>query len=320
MTKQTNNTFTQHAPSPDKFAPLPIEQGATNAAEKRARTNSATTNKNTNDTKKNTRTKTSTQVKQAAAKQAETQTQAAQQTSDQQKSKPDSIRIIIRDAKPPLLARIIQGFMRLICIVLLVCVCAIGIPRLFGVYEFNVLTGSMTPTYPVGTLVFVQPKDPSSIRPGEVVTCIMDEAGDVITHRVVSNNYEDKTITTRGDANNANDGPSLYENVVGVVCFAIPYAGGVFDYVTNTEQGRIVGIGLLLAILALTFAAEGICGILTKQAAKVYQPGSAGQEAVSSVSLNEKRGIPFFSRTRKREISLSTAPGNPPNNPPNNKH
>ena len=196
----------------------------------------------------------------------------------------DTIKIIIRDAKPPLIARILQGVMRLVCLILLVAVCAIGLPRLFGMNEFNVLTGSMSPTYPVGTLVFVQSKDPYSIRAGEVVSVVMNEDLDILTHRVVSNNYDEKTLTTRGDANNSDDSPVLYDNVVGVVVFSIPYVGAVVDYLTNNDMGRIVGIGILIGIIALTFISEAICSLLTKQAAKVYNQDD--QQELSSVHKN----------------------------------
>ena len=195
---------------------------------------------------------------------------AALNLGSQDAEQPDTIRIIIRDAKPPLLARLLQGSMRILCILLFLCVCAIGIPRLFGVYEFNVLTGSMTPDYPIGTLVFVQPKDPSSIHPGEVVSVVMNEELDVLTHRVVSNDYDKKQITTKGDANNSPDAPTLYENVLGVVCFSVPHVGAVVDYFTNDTTGRIVGIGILIVVLVLTFLAEGISSALTKQNANVF--------------------------------------------------
>ena len=194
--------------------------------------------------------------------------------------KPDKIKIVIRDAKPPLLARILQGSMRLVCLLLLVAVGVIGIPRLFGINEFNVLTGSMTPTYPVGTLVFVQGKDPYSIRAGEVVSVVMNDDLDILTHRVVKNNYDEKTLTTRGDANNSDDAPVLYDNVVGVVCFSIPYVGSVVDYFTNNDTGKMVGVGILIGIVALTFLSEAICSLLTRQAAKVY--GQNDQAAYST--------------------------------------
>ena len=190
----------------------------------------------------------------------------------------DTIRIVIRDAKPPVPARALQAFTRTVCALLLVCVAIIGVPRLFGVYEFNVLTGSMTPTYPVGTLVFVQPKEPTAIRPGEVASYVMDEELNIVTHRVVDNDYDAKTITTKGDANASNDAPVLYQNIVGVVVFAIPYVGGVVDYLVNDERGRIFGVGLLVAVLAATFLAEGICSAMTRHAANVIAPGGKRRE------------------------------------------
>ncbi len=211
----------------------------------------------------------------------------------------DTIRILIRDAKPPIPARALQAFTRTICALLLICVAIIGVPRLFGVYEFNVLTGSMTPTYPPGTLVFVQEKDPASIRPGEVVSYIMDEELNIVTHRVVSNNYDDKTVTTRGDANVSNDAPVLYQNLVGVVCFSIPYVGGVVDYLVNDDQGRIFGIGMLVCVLALTFLAEGICSALTKRAAKVVSPSSRPGRSGPSVEMEAVRNT----RKLRRELA-----------------
>ncbi len=193
----------------------------------------------------------------------------------------DTIRILIRDAKPPVPARALQAFTRTICALLLICVAIIGVPRLFGIYEFNVLTGSMTPTYPPGTLVFVQQKDPTAIRPGEVVSYIMDEQLNIVTHRVVSNNYDSKTVTTRGDANVSDDAPVLYQNVVGVVGFSIPYVGGVVDYLVNDDQGRIFGIGMLVCVLAITFLAEWICSLLTKRAAKVVTAPQSGKSGPS---------------------------------------
>ena len=202
----------------------------------------------------------------------------------------EKIRIVIRDAKPPMGARVLQFLMRVICLILIIAVCGIGIPRLFGINEFNVLTASMYPTYPVGSLVFVQPKDPTTIRPGEVVTVIMNEDLDMVTHRVVENNYDEKTLTTKGDANNAEDSPSLYENVVGVVVFSLPFVGGFVDYLTNDATGRVLGIGIVLSILALTFIAEAICFLLTKQAASVYKPDGSkqGEEKQNDEDYNIK--------------------------------
>lgn len=182
-----------------------------------------------------------------------------------------NIRIVIRDVRPPLPARILRAVMHGVCALLLLVVCALGIPQFLGVHEFNVMTGSMTPTYPIGTLVFAVPCDASQIAVGDVVSCVMNENLDVITHRVVVNDTAARTITTRGDTNNSDDAPVLYENVLGVVRFSIPVLGGVVDYFTGSMQGRIVGIVLLACIVVLTLLAEAIYDNLSSQTAEVWE-------------------------------------------------
>ncbi|MCI6820182.1 MAG: signal peptidase I [Clostridiales bacterium] len=76
------------------------------------------------------------------------------------------------------------------------------IGRFTGIHLFNVESGSMTPEYPVGTLLIDKETDPSLIEQGDVVTFIMNEEGMLVTHRVVSIDRTDKTFTTKGDANN----------------------------------------------------------------------------------------------------------------------
>lgn len=198
------------------------------------------------------------------------QKQPAGSSEDSANKSAETLHIVIRDVDPPLPALVLRGVMHGICAVLLLCVCALGIPRLFGVQEFNVLTGSMTPAYPVGTLVFTAPCDPAEIQAGDVVTCVMNEDLDVITHRVVANDPAAGTITTRGDANNSDDAPTLYENVVGVVKFSVPGIGGVINYFTTTEQGRIAGIALLASIVLVTLLAETLCNHLSRQTISAY--------------------------------------------------
>lgn len=182
-----------------------------------------------------------------------------------------NIRIVIRDVDPPLAANVFRGVMHVVCAALLLCVCAIGIPRIFGIQEFNVLTGSMTPAYPVGTLVFAVPTEPEDIQVGDAVSYIMNEQLDVITHRVVENNAEDQTITTRGDANNSNDAPCAYANIIGVVKFSVPGVGGAIDYFTNNMSGRVVGLTLLGMVVALTLLSETICNRLSSQTYTVIE-------------------------------------------------
>ncbi|MBW8750058.1 MAG: signal peptidase I [Propionibacteriales bacterium] len=86
-------------------------------------------------------------------------------------------------------------------LVVLVLALVVVIPRVGGGTAYTVLTGSMRPTMPPGTLVVVRPVKPEQIAVGDVVTYQI-ESGDptVATHRVVA-----VGIDMKGDANNVDD-------------------------------------------------------------------------------------------------------------------
>ena len=126
------------------------------------------------------------------------------------------------------------------------------IGRFTGIHLFNVESGSMTPEYPVGTLLIDKETDPSLIEQGDVVTFIMNEEGMLVTHRVVSIDRTDKTFTTKGDANNVEDPePVMWGNVIGKVMFSIPFAGKPFSYITAEENRKVV-IGVIAGLLILS--------------------------------------------------------------------
>ena len=126
------------------------------------------------------------------------------------------------------------------------------IGRFTGIHLFNVESGSMTPEYPVGTLLIDKETDPSLIEQGDVVTFIMNEEGMLVTHRVVSIDRTDKTFTTKGDANNVEDPePVMWGNVIGKVMFSVPFAGKPFSYISAEENRKIV-IGVIAGLLILS--------------------------------------------------------------------
>lgn len=139
----------------------------------------------------------------------------------------------------------------LILIVLLAAVSVFVAPKLFGITPMVVLSGSMEPTYPVGSLIFVEKTDPETIEVGDNITYRLGSTDSVVTHRVIKNDVETKQFTTKGDANKSEDvTPIQYSSVVGKAKdFAIPLLGyiGVF---MNSAGGYIV-IGVLLLTLIL---------------------------------------------------------------------
>ena len=57
--------------------------------------------------------------------------------------------------------------------------------RLMGMQVFNVISGSMEPTYSVGDLLYVKQVDPDSVKVGDPITFVLNEDLVVATHRVV---------------------------------------------------------------------------------------------------------------------------------------
>lgn len=130
---------------------------------------------------------------------------------------------------------------------------AVVVPRLAGATPYAVLTGSMQPGLPPGSLVVVRPVDPSEIKVGSVIT-FQQESGSpvVVTHRVVAQGYDghgEVVLRTKGDANNAPDRDwVLPVQLKGERWYSIPYLGYVNGVLSGAQrQGLVyVGAGLLL--------------------------------------------------------------------------
>lgn len=135
-------------------------------------------------------------------------------------------------------------------IALLVAVPAVA--GLFGVQYRIVTTGSMDPTYPVGSVLVVLPPTGDDLRVGEpVVFRISDDPEDLpVTHRVVA--LDDGVATTRGDANDANDpDPLTQDRVVGTVGTALLGDAARAFVALTSLPGRIALIALALLLYAL---------------------------------------------------------------------
>lgn len=129
--------------------------------------------------------------------------------------------------------------------------------RLVGLQVFTVLSGSMEPTYHVGSLIYVKDVDPFELEAGDVITFMLDE-DTVATHRIVEvvPDEEDSSVIrfrTKGDANDAVDGSLVhYKNVLGSPIFTIPKLGYVANYIQN-PPGTYVAISAGAILLLLVF-------------------------------------------------------------------
>lgn len=104
------------------------------------------------------------------------------------------------------------------------------IPRIAGATPYTIMTGSMRPALPPGTLVVVRPAPPTAIGVGTVITYQL-RSGEptVVTHRVVAqglNNKHQVLFRTQGDANDTADARWVQPvQVKGTLWYAVPYLG-----------------------------------------------------------------------------------------------
>ena len=136
--------------------------------------------------------------------------------------------------------------------------------RLVGLQVFNVISGSMEPTYSVGDLLYVKSVDPDSVKVGDPITFVLNEELVVATHRVVAIDGENRQFTTKGDANETEDAaPVHFNNLIGVPVFAIPLLGYVSAYI-QSPPGMYVAIAFGAVLLAAVFLPD----LLTKETKK----------------------------------------------------
>lgn len=139
-----------------------------------------------------------------------------------------------------------------VVLVVLIAVFLMG-SRIVGFRVFNVISGSMEPTYSVGDLIYVQEVDPDTIEIGDPITFVMNEDLVVATHRVVNIDIQSRHFYTKGDANDTPDAsPVHFNNLIGKPIFSIPKLGYVSDYIQN-PPGMYVTIGVAVLLLSLVF-------------------------------------------------------------------
>ncbi len=131
---------------------------------------------------------------------------------------------------------------------------AVLIPRAFGGTPYVILTGSMQPSIPPGSLVVTRPVAADTLGLGQVIT-YQRASGEptVVTHRVVAQGVSaagEKVFRTQGDANTAADpGWIRPVQIRGERWYDVPYLGyltsAISAPVRQALQTAIVA-GLLL--------------------------------------------------------------------------
>ena len=141
------------------------------------------------------------------------------------------------------LITILLVFAVLLCLWITIQVIGQGYANVFGFSMFRVVTGSMEPTMPVGTLLICKETEMGEIGAGDIICFRAQESaifGQIVTHRVtgIFNDANGALLfETRGDANLAADGYMVSQtNFVGKVIWytgASSVLSSVFSFFTN---------------------------------------------------------------------------------------
>lgn len=127
----------------------------------------------------------------------------------------------------------------------------------FGFKPYAVVSGSMEPGLPVGSLILSKVTEPETIKEGDIITFrISDGSANRATHRVVR--VEESSFITKGDNNKDIDtNPISFKDLIGKVVFSLPLLGFLY-YFLSTLAGKIVVGGLFMVLILLSMLLDKI--------------------------------------------------------------
>ena len=147
--------------------------------------------------------------------------------------------------------KIINAFDNIVIAVIALLLIAFIALKAAGFQFFVVMSGSMEPVLPVGSVVLVEPTPYNEIQVGDDISFVVGEEKVTVTHRVVEKDEGANTLTTKGVANNVSDDPIPASAVIGKVIFDIPLVGRLL-YFLSSLQGKIVAGIVVVAWVIIT--------------------------------------------------------------------
>jgi len=124
-----------------------------------------------------------------------------------------------------------------------------ALPSLTGLESRAILTGSMHPAIPAGSLVLVDTAGPAEPQVGDIVLFQTPRVSADVVHRIVAVDGDgaEQVFTTQGDANaDVDRDPLVTSDILGEVRWSIPWLGHVMGAVQGNRAAA-----LLLAVPAV---------------------------------------------------------------------
>ena len=147
-------------------------------------------------------------------------------------------------------------------LILLIVICLpLTVPKAFHYHVYTVISGSMEPAIPTGSLVYIKEMEPKDVQVDDVIAFYgtKDAASIVVENRVLMGEF-----ITKGDANATKDmNPAPYDNFIGKVAYSIPKVGGIALVLTGV-YGKILAGGAILGAVIL----HGIASVINSKREK----------------------------------------------------
>lgn len=138
----------------------------------------------------------------------------------------------------------------LLVVVIVLCI-PVTVPRMFGYESYNIVSGSMEPEIPLGSLVYVKDIAPEEVAVSDVIAFTGGVSDAVITHRVTVNDADQREFITKGDANDREDlAPVSYDRLVGKVEYHFAGLGRICALFASAS-GKMSLLALVILAVAL---------------------------------------------------------------------
>lgn len=128
-----------------------------------------------------------------------------------------------------------------------------GVSLLFGVRPLVVVSGSMEPTIPVGSVVFSTQAAAGDIQEGSVVTVDRPRNLGLVTHRLVKSVETEPGMyeyTLKGDANSKEDPEPYKVKTAGKYVWHVVGLGYIAEFL-QSKNGTVLAVGSGMALIAL---------------------------------------------------------------------
>ena len=149
-------------------------------------------------------------------------------------------------------------------LILLIVICLpLTVPKAFHYHVYTVISGSMEPAIPTGSLVYIKEMEPKDVQVDDVIAFYgTKDAASIITHRVVENRVLMGEFITKANATKDMN-PAPYDNFIGKVAYSIPKVGGIALVLTGV-YGKILAGGAILGAVIL----HGIASVINSKREK----------------------------------------------------